>query len=64
LGTDLLPVDETVTDLLERYGLDSAGALLIRPDGFVGFRSASRADDEYSALKSALSEILDLARTE
>jgi hypothetical protein len=64
LGIDLLPVDETVADLLERYGLDSAGALLIRPDGFVGFRSASRANDEYSSLKSALSEILDLTSTE
>jgi hypothetical protein len=64
LGSDLIPVDETVADLLERYGLDAAGALLIRPDGFVGFRSATRPDDEYSALKSALGEILDLAHTE
>ena len=64
LGADLIPVDETVADLLDRYGLEAAGALLIRPDGFVGFRSASGPDDEYSALKNALSEILDLARIE
>jgi hypothetical protein len=66
LGADLIPVDETVADLLDRYGLEAAGAgaLLIRPDGFVGFRSPSRPDDEYSALKNALSEILDLARIE
>jgi len=63
LGTDLNPVDETVAQLLDRYGLEPAGALLIRPDGIVGFRSASRADDEHSALKSALSSILDLAHT-
>jgi putative polyketide hydroxylase len=61
LGTDLDPVDETVAQLLDRYGLASAGALLIRPDGIVGFRSASRVDDEYAALTSALREILDLA---
>jgi 2-polyprenyl-6-methoxyphenol hydroxylase-like FAD-dependent oxidoreductase len=64
LGTDLVPVDETVADLLDRYGVAAAGALLIRPDGFVGFRSPGRPDDEYSALKSALTEILDLARIE
>jgi putative polyketide hydroxylase len=63
LGTDLNPVDETVAQLLDRYGLGSAGALLIRPDGIVGFRSGGRADDEYSALTSALSEILDLTPT-
>jgi hypothetical protein len=60
LGSDLLPVDETVADLLERYGLESTGALLIRPDGFVGFRSAGGADDEYRALGGALRRILDL----
>jgi putative polyketide hydroxylase len=63
LGSDLIPVDETAGQLLDRYGLDSAGALLIRPDGIVGFRSPGGVDDEYSALKSALSEILDLTHT-
>ena len=60
LGTDLLPADETIADLLQRYGLEPSGAVLIRPDGFVGFRSASRADDDYAALGSALQQILDL----
>jgi hypothetical protein len=64
LGSDLLPVDETTADLLQRYGLESSGALLIRPDGFVGFRSAGRVDDEYQALGIALRQILDLARAE
>jgi hypothetical protein len=61
LGSDLLPVDETITDLLQRYGLEPSGALLIRPDGFVGFRSTNAADDEQKSLSSALREILDLS---
>jgi len=61
LGSDLSPVDETITDLLQRYGLEPSGALLIRPDGFVGFRSAGRADDEYQALTSALHQILHVS---
>ncbi|HEX3679633.1 MAG TPA: FAD-dependent monooxygenase [Galbitalea sp.] len=60
LGTDLAPVDEPIDDLLQRYGLDAAGAILIRPDGFVGFRSVDRADDELKALSGALRHILDL----
>jgi len=64
LGTDLAPVDELIDDLLKRYGLDPSGALLIRPDGFVGFRSVSRADEEQKALSGALRQILDLASTE
>jgi putative polyketide hydroxylase len=59
LGADLLPVDETITDLLQRYGLQPAGALLIRPDGFVGFRSVNAADDEQKSLSSALRQILE-----
>jgi 2-polyprenyl-6-methoxyphenol hydroxylase-like FAD-dependent oxidoreductase len=63
LGSDLSPVDETITDLLQRYGLESSGALLIRPDGFVGFRFAGRADDEYQALGKALHQILHLSES-
>jgi hypothetical protein len=61
LGTDLMPVDEDIDDLLRRYGLDPSGALLIRPDGFVGFRSINAADDEQKSLSSALRQILDLS---
>jgi len=60
LGSDLRPVDETLPDLLGRYGIASTGAVLIRPDGFVGLRSAAQADDEYLTLLNAFSEILDL----
>jgi hypothetical protein len=61
LGTDLLPVDELIDDLLQRYGMEPSGAVLIRPDGFVGFRSISSADDEQKALSSAVRQILDLS---
>jgi hypothetical protein len=59
LGTDLVPADELIGDLLGRYGLEPTGALLVRPDGFVGFRSADRADDEHKALSGALRQILN-----
>ena len=59
LGTDLVPVDELIGDLLGRYGLEPTGALLVRPDGFVGFRAADRADDEHKALSGALRQILN-----
>jgi 2-polyprenyl-6-methoxyphenol hydroxylase-like FAD-dependent oxidoreductase len=64
-GSNLLPVDETTADLLQRYGLEPSGALLIRPDGFVGFRSpaGTGAGNGHQALESALTRILDLART-
>lgn len=61
LGRDLVPVDETIAGLLGRYGLERTGAVLIRPDGFVGFRAAAHGNDEYSQLLGALSKILDLA---
>ena len=61
LGTDLMPVDEHIDELLRRYGLDPSGAVLIRPDGFVGSRSINAADDEQKTLSSALRQILDLS---
>ncbi|MDQ1548224.1 MAG: putative polyketide hydroxylase [Actinomycetota bacterium] len=61
LGTDLMPVDEPIDDLLERYGLDPSGAVLIRPDGFVGFRSTTAASDQQKSLGVALRQILDLS---
>jgi len=60
LGRDLQPVDESIAVLLERYGVEPTGAVLIRPDGFVGFRSAAGSADEYASLRNALTEILAL----
>ncbi|HEX4403042.1 MAG TPA: FAD-dependent monooxygenase [Galbitalea sp.] len=59
LGTDLIPVDEPIDGLLARYGLNPSGALLIRPDGFVGFRSITATGDEQKSLSGALRQILD-----
>ncbi|MFE4831185.1 FAD-dependent monooxygenase [Streptomyces sp. NPDC056672] len=64
LGSDLGPVDDTVAELLQRYELRSSGALLIRPDGFVGFRSAEGVGDVHQVLDDALRQILDLPRAE
>jgi hypothetical protein len=64
LGPDLLPVDELTDDLLSRYGLDPSGAVLVRPDGFVGFRSGPLPGEETTALSGALRHILDLADAE
>jgi tetracenomycin A2 monooxygenase-dioxygenase len=58
--TVLSPVDETIADLLKRYGLEPSGAVLIRPDGFVGFRAARQPAEEYETLRSAFDRILDL----
>ncbi len=40
------------------YGIDSAGAVLVRPDGFVGWRSRRGCADPRSALTKALATIL------
>jgi len=63
LGRDLLPANETIAELLGRYGLTPDGAVLVRPDGFVGFRASTRVNDEHAELLSAVSRILDLAET-
>jgi putative polyketide hydroxylase len=60
LGRHLLPVNESVDNLLDRYGLQRTGAVLIRPDGIVGFRSAAATADEHTQLRGALGKILDL----
>ena len=61
LGSDLMSVDEDLDELLGRYGLDPSGAVLVRPDGFVGFRSITSAGDEQKSLSGALRQILDLS---
>ena len=43
------------------YGLDESGAVLIRPDGYVAWRSASMAADPETTLRSALTRILGRA---
>jgi putative polyketide hydroxylase len=43
------------------YGLDDTGAVLVRPDGYVGWRSSSMTVDPMTTLREALSAILGLA---
>jgi putative polyketide hydroxylase len=61
MGSDVQPHGEPLSELLARYGLEPTGAVLIRPDGFVGFRAAKRTNHEYADLARAVSEILDLS---
>ena len=42
----------------ETYGIDESGAVLVRPDGYVGWRSASGAADPAAALAHALGAIV------
>lgn len=41
------------------YGVDETGAVLVRPDGHVGWRSSTMAADASAALRRALATILD-----
>jgi 2-polyprenyl-6-methoxyphenol hydroxylase-like FAD-dependent oxidoreductase len=42
----------------EIYGTGDAGAVLVRPDGFIGWRAAGGADDAEDVLSRALSRLL------
>jgi putative polyketide hydroxylase len=52
---DLRDPEETWTNL---YGVDSNGAVLVRPDGFVAWRSAAGARTARSTLRHVLSAVL------
>ena len=43
------------------YGLDDAGAVLVRPDGYVGWRGRSMTNDPQATLRAALRQILSRA---
>jgi 2-polyprenyl-6-methoxyphenol hydroxylase-like FAD-dependent oxidoreductase len=55
-------VDSAVNDpelrFEQAYGVSSEGAVLIRPDGFVGWRSKARSSDPRSAAEQALGALL------
>jgi putative polyketide hydroxylase len=40
------------------YGISPSGAVLVRPDGFVGWRAAEAADAPEQALRQALQTLL------
>jgi putative polyketide hydroxylase len=47
-------------DFAARYGIEADGAVLVRPDGFVGWRSPSAQPDPVDALGGVLGEILQI----
>jgi hypothetical protein len=55
---------ETLTidapEFLSAYDLDETGAVLVRPDGYVGWRSRSRPGDPSRTLRDAMTDILGL----
>ncbi|WP_394834834.1 hypothetical protein LVJ94_50890 [Pendulispora rubella] len=55
IGTDVEPLDTEA--LRTAYGLSPEGASLIRPDGYVAWRSAVRPDDPERALRDALARV-------
>ncbi|HEY3614881.1 MAG TPA: FAD-dependent monooxygenase [Gaiellales bacterium] len=50
-----------VAEFAARYGTGDSGAVLLRPDGFVAWRSVTAPEDGGSALQAALERILDRA---
>jgi 2-polyprenyl-6-methoxyphenol hydroxylase-like FAD-dependent oxidoreductase len=57
-----VPITTQVVDTAgaERYGIEDDGAVLVRPDGHVGFRARSSADAPLDELGRALDRILGL----
>jgi 2-polyprenyl-6-methoxyphenol hydroxylase-like FAD-dependent oxidoreductase len=55
VGRDLAVAEGSFTD---SFGLSDAGAVLVRPDGFVAWRSTGAAADPERALRTALQEAL------
>jgi len=47
-------------DFMSAYGLDESGAVLVRPDGYVGWRSRATSDDPRASLREAVSAIMGL----
>ena len=49
--------------LLDRYGLESSGAVLVRPDGYVAWRSASAIDDVAETFHGNFTRLLHVPET-
>jgi 2-polyprenyl-6-methoxyphenol hydroxylase-like FAD-dependent oxidoreductase len=45
-------------EILGAYGISPSGAVIVRPDGFVGWRAAGAADDPEQALRQVLTSLL------
>ncbi|MFB6614271.1 FAD-dependent oxidoreductase [Streptomyces sp. NPDC085524] len=55
-GADLVP--QGGADWAEAHGMSAEGAVLVRPDGFVAWRSEGAVPDPRAALRGALSTVL------
>jgi hypothetical protein len=55
-----VPIDAHVLggDFESAYGVSAGGAALVRPDGFVAFRSPDAVDDPAATLEGALRSVL------
>lgn len=60
LGIDVVcvtPENADAAAVYAAYGIDAGGASLIRPDGYIAWRSATRVEDPAAALTRALAEV-------
>jgi putative polyketide hydroxylase len=48
-------------DFMSAYDLDETGAVLVRPDGYVGWRSRTKASNPHAALGAAMTDIMGLS---
>ena len=55
IGSDLLDINNKWT---ERYGVTAAGAVLLRPDGFIAWRARTAASSALTTLREALARIM------
>ncbi len=55
IGADLLDVNNKWT---ERYGVTSAGAVLLRPDGYIAWRARTSASSALTTLREAIGHIM------
>ncbi|MFI1561738.1 FAD-dependent oxidoreductase [Streptomyces sp. NPDC020490] len=62
-GPDAELVPEDGAGWTERHGTAAGGAVLVRPDGFVAWRSAGPAADAEAALREVLTTLLALPRS-
>ncbi len=56
-----IDLDEPEEHYLRAFGISRAGATLVRPDGFVAWRSPQAVGDAAAALRAALNASLGLA---
>jgi putative polyketide hydroxylase len=54
-------IDDSTGTFTSAYAISTTGAVLVRPDGFVAWRSERLPDDPSAALAGALREVLAVA---